>query len=88
MLHCCAQYNVKFVDQVAAMEARAAALGMPKTLVYLFPDNPYLDAGDLARAEALGLGANLVCGRSVGSRRQRRRFSYAFVVWGAGRREG
>ena len=31
------QYNSRFVEQVAAMEARASKLGMPRTLHYLFP---------------------------------------------------
>jgi hypothetical protein len=50
------QYNHQYIEQVAAMEARAALLGMPRFLYYLFPDNVFLNKGDdLARAKALGL---------------------------------
>lgn len=49
------------------MEAKATELGMPKTLFYLFPDNSYLNATDLARAEALGLGEHLVVDLHVGA---------------------
>ena len=55
------QYNTRFVEQVKAMEERATALGMPSELYYLWPSNgPYLNATDLAKAEALGLGEHLV----------------------------
>jgi hypothetical protein len=61
------RYNTRFVEQVAAMEAKATELGMPKTLFYLFPDNSYLNATDLAKAEALGLGEHLVVDLHVGA---------------------
>ena len=42
------QYNDQFVAQVAAMEARAAALGLPHgTLAYLFPSNGGLSSRDV-----------------------------------------
>ena len=61
------RYNTRFVEQVAAMEAKATELGMPKTLYYLFPENSYLNATDLAKAEALGLGEHLVVDLHVGA---------------------
>jgi len=51
------QYNGLFVDQVRAMEDRAASIGLGGQLHYLFPDNAYLNPSDLARAKALGLDA-------------------------------
>ena len=51
------QYNHLYVDQVAAMEARAEAIGIPRTLHYLFPDNVFLNAADLGRAKEQGLDA-------------------------------
>lgn len=45
------QYNPYFVDQVIAMEARAAAVGAPPQR-YMFPQNSGLNAADAARAMA------------------------------------
>jgi Alpha-L-arabinofuranosidase B (ABFB) domain len=49
------QYNNNFVEQVAAMEAKATSLGIPNTLYYLFPSNGGLNAADQAAAIAAGL---------------------------------
>jgi len=49
------QYNSNFVDQVAAMEARASSLGLPNTLQYMFPTNNGLNSADAARAQQMGL---------------------------------
>ena len=49
------EYNVNFVEQVSAMEARAAALGRAGEMTYMFPDNNGLTASDLAKAKAAGL---------------------------------
>lgn len=60
------QYNVRFVDQVVAMERRATEVGIEGQLRYIFPGNPpwpawpYLNDSDGARAEALGLGGRLL----------------------------
>lgn len=54
------EYNPGFVDQVAAMEARAYKVGVPNTLHYLFPDNSGINSTDAASAAALGLGSRLV----------------------------
>ena len=54
------QYNPGFVEQVAAMEARAKKVGVPNTLHYLFPDNNGINSTDAAPAAALGLGSRLV----------------------------
>ena len=53
------EYNPHFGEQVAAMEAKAASLGMPKTLYYMFPGGGPKpeDAGNLS---ALELGDHLV----------------------------
>lgn len=48
------QYNPDWVDQVAAMEARRAAVGAPP-LFYMFPENGGLNAADAQRALDLGL---------------------------------
>ena len=48
------QYNPNFVDQVAAMEARANAIGAPP-LHYVFPENLGLTATDAQRAVDAGL---------------------------------
>jgi hypothetical protein len=62
------QYNHLFLEQVRAMEARAAAVGIPATLHYIFPDNPYLNKGDdLAQAEAMGLRDRLITDLHVGA---------------------
>lgn len=52
------EYNPHFALQVAAMEAKAASLGMPKTL-YLFPGGGPKPA-DAENLSALGLGDHLV----------------------------
>jgi len=50
------QYNQDFPAQVAAMEAKATALGMPNELFYLNPNNGnWLQPGDAAKIEKLGL---------------------------------
>ena len=49
------QYNTNFVDQVASMEARAAAMGRAGQLTYMFPENNGLSTQDLAKAQAMGL---------------------------------
>lgn len=49
------QYNDAFVDQMQAMETRAAGLGMAGMLRYMFPTNEGLNAADAARAQALNL---------------------------------
>lgn len=50
------QYNAQFVQQVAAMEARAAAIGKaPTANFYMFPDNGGLTQADQAAAVAAGL---------------------------------
>ena len=49
------QYNPFWVDSVAAMEARAAAIGGVPPLHYIYPENGGLNAADAARAVALGL---------------------------------
>jgi len=52
------QYNANYVDQVAAMEAKATELGMPKTLYYMFPQNGFLSPDDIAKAKSLNLPAD------------------------------
>jgi hypothetical protein len=48
------QYNQDFPAQVAAMEAKATALGMPNELFYLNPNNGnWLQPGDAAKIEKL-----------------------------------
>jgi hypothetical protein len=49
------EYNVNFVEQVKAMEARAAAIGRAGEMTYMFPDNGGLSTSDLAKAAAAGL---------------------------------
>ena len=61
------QYNSKYVEQAAAMEARAKAVGQGGKLVYLFPQNKYLNATDYPKAEALGYGDRLVPDFHVGA---------------------
>jgi hypothetical protein len=56
-----------WVDQVAAMEQRAAQLGLADTITYMFPDNNGPNKADAARAEALGLGDHLVSDLHVGA---------------------
>ena len=47
------QYNANYVEQVAAMEAKARELGIGKRLKYLFPQNNFLNKADIAKAVAL-----------------------------------
>ena len=47
------QYNSQYVEQVAAMEARASKLGMAGKLTYMFPDNGFLNSTDIAKAKKL-----------------------------------
>lgn len=51
------QYNPFFVEQVAAMEQRAKAVGAPP-LHYMFPSNGGLNPADIAKYQALGLPAD------------------------------
>jgi hypothetical protein len=55
------QDNPQFAEQVAAMERRAKLLGLaPRSLHYLFPNNPGPhNATDADAASALGLGSNI-----------------------------
>ena len=60
------QYDVKFVEQVRAMEQRATELGMPRQLYYIFPDNPYLHAArraNTSRDVSCGAARTLTCQR-------------------------
>ena len=52
------QYNPNFVEQVLAMETRAAQLGHPREVFYMFPDNGGMSAADQAKAVAAGLPAS------------------------------
>jgi hypothetical protein len=54
------EYNNDFVEQVQAMEAKAKAIGVPRKIYYLFPDNAGMSAADAAKAKALGLGDQLL----------------------------
>ena len=54
------QYNEQFVEQVAAIEARAQKIGISARLQYIFPQNMGMNETDSARAEALGLGDRLL----------------------------
>jgi len=48
------QYNPNYVDQVAAMEAKATSLGLGGDLKYIFPNNGhFLSDDDLAKASHL-----------------------------------
>ena len=49
------QYNPNFVQQVAAMEAKAASLSYKPSWFYMFPDNGGMNAADQAAAVAAGL---------------------------------
>eukprot|EP01044_Picomonas_judraskeda_P008898 COSAG03_NODE_1049_length_4950_cov_49.608534_2_plen_611_part_00 len=60
------QYNPDFVEQVAAMEARAKKVGMGGKLNYLFPSSwnavpQGVNATDAPKAAALGMGDRLLC---------------------------
>lgn len=61
------QYNGDYLAQVAAMEARANAVGATGQLHYVFPDNAGVRGDDVAKAAALGLGARLVTDLHVGA---------------------
>lgn len=61
------EYPPLWVDQVAAMEERAASLGLPHTITYMFPSNGGPNREDATRAEALGLGDMLVSDLHVGA---------------------
>ena len=47
------QYNPNYVEQVAAMEAKAVELGIGGTFHYMFPQNNFLNQADLTKAAAL-----------------------------------
>ena len=49
------RYNPNFVAQVAAMEAKASALGYAPEWYYMFPDNGGMSSQDQAAAVAAGL---------------------------------
>ena len=49
------QENPDFVAQVAEMEARAAKLGMPNTLTYLYPTNHGVSPSTAAQLVAAGI---------------------------------
>ena len=53
------QYNEQFVEQVAAMEARAKQVGMGGKLHYIFPSNGGLNPADTVKAKALGIDAQM-----------------------------
>jgi hypothetical protein len=60
------QYNPYFVDQVAAMEARAEKVGVRGKLKYLFPSGwnavpQGVNTTDAPKAAKLGLGDRLLC---------------------------
>ena len=61
------QYNTRFVEQVQAMEARAATLGLNGTLTYIFPDNGGLRGKDIDAAKALGIDAQIAADIHVGA---------------------
>jgi len=61
------QYNSNYLEQVAAMEKRAVAVGAAGKLHYIFPDNGGLSGGDVAKAAALKLGNRLVTDLHVGA---------------------
>lgn len=60
------QYNTMFVQQVAAMEERARALGHNGTLRYIFPDNAGLRGKDVDAAIKLGIDAQIAADIHVG----------------------
>ena len=45
--------NPQYVEQVAAMEAKARELGIGRTIHYMFPQNGFLNEQDIAKASAL-----------------------------------
>jgi alpha-L-arabinofuranosidase len=61
------QYNSNYIAQVQAMEERAKAVGAGGKIRYIFPDNGGVHGDDIAKAAALGLGAQLVTDLHVGA---------------------
>ena len=58
------EYNARFVEQAAAMEAKARELGIGNTIHYINPaGGKFLNATDLAKAEALNMDHLLVAGK-------------------------
>ena len=78
------QYNDQFVEQVAAIEARAKKIGISAELQYIFPQNMGMNATDSARAEALGLGDRLLTDIHDGSGGGVRIAEKVFAVRGRG----
>lgn len=60
------QYNEQFVEQVAAMEARAKKVGVGGKLKYIFPSNGGLNPADTIKAKALGIDAQMAADIHVG----------------------
>ena len=60
------QYNEQFVEQVAAMEARAKKIGVGGKLKYIFPSNGGLNPADTIKAKALGIDAQMAADIHVG----------------------
>jgi alpha-L-arabinofuranosidase len=60
------QYNDQFVEQVAAMEARAKQVGVGGQLKYIFPSNGGLNPADTIKAKALGMDAQMAADIHVG----------------------
>ena len=53
------EYNAQYVEQVAALEAKAKALGVGSNqLYYLFPQNRGVNNSDGPKAKALGLNVH------------------------------
>ena len=62
------EYNAQYVEQVAALEAKAKALGVGSNqLYYLFPQNRGVNNSDGPKAKALGLGDHLVADEHTGA---------------------
>jgi len=62
------QYNSEFAEQVAAMEERAAGLGMAKELFYMSPNNgAWLQPDEALKVEALGIKDHAVMDQHVGT---------------------
>ena len=66
------QYNNQFVEQVAAMEAKAKTIGMGGKLKYIFPSNGGLNPADTIKAKALGIDAQMAADIHVGGGGTRR----------------
>eukprot|EP00040_Diaphanoeca_grandis_P032005 m.192845 g.192845 ORF g.192845 m.192845 type:complete len:808 (-) comp32486_c0_seq1:486-2909(-) len=61
------QYNPMYADQVAAMESRAAGLGMANTMFYMNPNNArWLNPADAAKVEKVGIKDHAVMDEHVG----------------------